>query len=140
MTPPTLLLSEDPMRTVSTGAAPDGSLAHEADKRAARKDAWQKVIDSKLIEWGRNPDGIAEYDLIPPTHAAIRYAIKLVNALSQDDLPPPTRVVPDGGGGIVLEHDIATSSVAFEIDDSGECEFVVTEDGRVNKRITLQVE
>lgn len=140
MTPPTLLLSEDTARTVSTGAAQDDSFAHDAYERAAVVDAWQKVIDSKLIEWGRDPEAIAEDDLIPPSRFAVHNAIDLAKQLSQQGWAPPMRAVPDGDGGIVFERWAGVTAGAFEIDKYGRIELVMTRNGRVEERVELKVE
>ncbi|MCH8252238.1 MAG: hypothetical protein IID36_07275 [Planctomycetes bacterium] len=90
-----------------------------------------KTIISKLVEWGRNPDLLAEDDLIAPTPEAIERAIKIAEHLEVDGSPPPMRVVPDGDGGIVLEHSCGSVTTSIEIASDGSAECVECVDGRV---------
>ncbi|MBI1826615.1 MAG: hypothetical protein HY287_16555 [Planctomycetes bacterium] len=72
------------------------------------RERWNECIDSTLIEWGRNPDQFADPDegFRAPTTMCIQAAIRV--ALRLRDLkeppPPPSRVVPDGEGGLVFER------------------------------------
>ena len=131
-------LTEDPPRRVATGAAKDDSLASPVDQR--NWDAWQEVIDEKLIEWGRDPDQLAEDDLIPPTRESVQQATRIALAFRNRGLPPPLRVVPDGDGGIVLERWSESCSVSIEIDAQGFAEFVECCQGRVTQREPFDVD
>jgi hypothetical protein len=103
------------------------------------QDAWQQIIDYKLIEWGRHPEAIEEDDLIPPTPEAIPSAIEVCRAMMALSAPPPKRVVPDGDGGVVLERWGADWSVSIEIVKDGTVELVELQQGRVQKRTPLVV-
>ena len=62
-------LTAEPLRRVATGAAKDDSLASLLEQ--PNGDAWREVSDQKLIEWGRDPDQLAEAGLIRPTREAV---------------------------------------------------------------------
>lgn len=130
--------TEDPPRRVATGAAKDDSLASSLDPR--NWDAWQEVIDEKLIEWGRDPGQLAEDDLIPPTRESVQRATRIALAFRDDGDPPPLRVVPDGDGGIVLERWRDSLTESIEIDAQGVAEYVVCRHGRVTQRSRFDVE
>jgi hypothetical protein len=116
-----------------TGAADRGALAStEHDERQLVRKAWNDVVDYKLIEWGRDPGLLDEDELIPPSSRAIDVAIRLARHLrDQGSAPPPTRVAPDGDGGIIFERWVNGSSESFEISDGGEVEYVLFHNGRV---------
>ncbi len=66
---------------------------------------WDEIIDSILIEWGKNPSLLADPDegIPPPTPQCIRLANQLALAIRDLAQPPPSRVVPDGEGGVSFE-------------------------------------
>lgn len=85
---------------------------------------WQDVID-KLEEWRRDPNGLAEDDLIPLTEAAIYEAIRFSREGDRQADLPPVRVVPDGDGGINFEFRYRSIHVRLvEIDRTGRAETV----------------
>lgn len=131
-------LTEEPLRRVITGAAKDDSLASLVDQ--PNWDAWQEVIDHKLIEWGRDPDQLAEDELIPPTRESVQQATLIALWFRKQRFPPPLRVVPDGDGGIVLERWSESRTVSIEIDSQGLAEFVECCQGRVTQREPFDVE
>lgn len=81
---------------------------HEPEPRATQKtagvdDDWGRIIDNKLIEWGRDPSRLDEEGTVAPTKQTIQFAIALASWLRNQGFPAPTRVVPDAHGGIVFE-------------------------------------
>lgn len=124
-----LMLTGAP-RAVRTTAATDDTLATQHSHCRA----WQNIIDEKLIEWGRDPKRLEEPELIEPSRAAIDRAIRIALRLRDEDAPPPTRVVPDGDGGIVLERWNDRLTVSIEIDREGRIEIVRCRDRQVIDR------
>ncbi len=131
-------LTDEPPRSVTTGAAEDKTLASPVE--SSNRDAWQTVIDAKLIEWGRDPEQLADEDLIPPTRDSVKKAIRIAQVFRDDNVPPPLAVVPDGDGGIVLERWDDSLTVSIEINAQGATEFVECRQGRVTLREQFYVE
>lgn len=98
---------------------------------------WQSIIDHQLVEWGRDPSALADDGVTPPSQEIIGLACELAKACELAGYLPPTRVVPDGGGGIAFEQQDARSYVAFLIHADGKVEFVHFKDGslRVRRRL-----
>ena len=65
---------------------------------------WQEIIDRQLVEWGRDPDALADEGIEPPSSATIRLARRVAQATRDAGAPPPSRVVIDGAGGIAFER------------------------------------
>jgi hypothetical protein len=124
-----------PVRAVKTNTANESSLALTDSIRSSRRDAWEEVVDRRLVEWGRDPSLLEEDDLIPPTREAVQSAVKIVRILQQRYLPPPRRVVPDGDGGIVMERWSDHASESIEVDRRGRAELVICLDGAVLNRV-----
>jgi hypothetical protein len=133
------LATEEVPSNSTTGAAAD-SLASEVLLREESKSRWQDVIDKKLIEWGRNPQQVAEDDLIPPTARATNAAVGIAVKMRDQGFLPPLRVVPDGDGGIVLERWEGAASESIEICHDGSAEFVQCRNHRVVQRLLWPTE
>ncbi|MCG3128322.1 MAG: hypothetical protein CHACPFDD_03205 [Phycisphaerae bacterium] len=129
----TFIASEPVSISPPTGAIDD---AAELVSMAGRE-AWRKVVDCTLIEWGARPEQLAEAELIPPTRPAVQRAIQIAESFRESSAPPPMRVVPDGDGGIVMERWTETTMRSIEIDRDGCAELVMTRDARVIERIRL---
>lgn len=134
---PTLI--GDSPRTVRTRAATEAELA-SAEKHEDVRDSWDDIIDCKLVEWGRDPTALEEDELIPPTRESVQAAIQIAGVLRNADAQPPTRVVPDGDGGIVLERWKGDRSASLEISAAGRVEWVLVVARRVVERIELVAE
>ena len=132
-------LIEDPQRTVATRAATEDELA-SAEKHEGFRREWDDIIDRTLVEWGRDPTALEEDELIPPTLESVQLATRVARVFRDVGAPPPTRVVPDGDGGIVLERWSGNQTESFEISAYGRVECVVWVDRSVVQRIELLIE
>lgn len=65
---------------------------------------WQKVIDSHLRNWWHGIPGLEDEGLVSPTPNVIRAAINIARSLLEQALDPPSRVLPNGEGGIIFER------------------------------------
>jgi len=65
---------------------------------------WQKVIDSQLRNWWHGIPGLEEEGLVSPTPNVISAAINIARSLLEQSLDPPSRVLPNGEGGIIFER------------------------------------
>ena len=86
----------------TTHAAPPATSALDSQIRQRWRQAWEDLIDRKLIEWGRDPDQLADDGVEPPSREVVRLAIAF--AKQNQNCQPPQRVVPDANGGIVFER------------------------------------
>jgi hypothetical protein len=101
---------------------------------SARRVAWQRCIDEKLIEWGANPELFDDEDFDFPSHKIIKLAIDAATQMRDADALPPHRVVHDASGGIVFERLTGTKSTKIHIWNDGSIELIVLDAGRVTYR------
>ncbi len=109
-----------------TGAIDDKSLGTTPDLESHNRDAWQRMIDDYLIEWGRNPEQLADEEegLEAPTEDALRSAIEHARNNAEKALPAPLRVVSDGDGGISFERRDGDWHQSLDILPDGTAELV----------------
>lgn len=121
---------------VITRAAGDGGLASgSADED--RKLGWQTIIDDCLVEWGKNPSGLADEDLVPPSVEIIDLACKAAMEFRDQAVPPPLRVVPDGEGGISFEFRCGSCFMSLNILSDRSAELLTFRDCRLVSRRRL---
>ncbi len=101
---------------------------------SARRDAWQRCIDEKLIEWGAHPELFDDEEFKSPSRKIIALAIRSAAQMRDADALPPHRVVHDASGGIVFERLTGTKSLKIHIWDDGTIERIVLDAGRVTYR------
>lgn len=104
-------------KMIDAGAAEDAQFAGDHIHRAKIREAWQRHIDKYLIEWGRNPDLIADEDLVPPSRDVVQRACNLALDLRDRDCQAPLRVVPDGDGGVSFEWYFGEDFMAVTVSD-----------------------
>lgn len=119
------LFAKDGPASISTTAALENSLASDLAQPIDNKERWQRVIDERLIEWGRYPHLLEDDDLISPTHLALQSAARLAIAMRDKGLPPPTRVVPDRDGGIAFEKCDGERTTTIMISSVGSMEALI---------------
>ena len=122
---------DDHPYTEPAGAADDESLATSARQRDENRQGWQDIIDSKLIEWGRDPGQLEDEDVTPPSRAIIDRASDLAMLLRERNWHPPNRVVPSGDGGIIFERWDGPIFEQIEISDDGAVLVASFEDSRL---------
>lgn len=122
---------------VRTGAAKEESQAVVAKQGEEHRRQWEEIINTKLIEWGRNPDGLEDDDLIPPSKSVVQTAIQLAQGARDARSIPPDWIIPDGDGGIVFEWREASRAVKLELLDDGSAECLVFDHNRLLFRKTL---
>jgi hypothetical protein len=135
----TMWLCEATPVSRQTNAASEDSLAITSQEREHAQRAWDNCVNSKLIEWGRDPAQLEEEELIPPTRDAIASAVRIAIYFRDQGIVAPDRVVPDGDGGIVLERWSGPFSESFEISSDGRIEYVSCWDRRVVERLPIQI-
>jgi hypothetical protein len=90
-------------KAVKTRVDTESPAALHAQREERYREAWQNVIDNKLIEWGSDPSQLDEEGTKTPSLETIQLAIQLAKALSRQGCAAPTRIVPDVRGAIVFE-------------------------------------
>ena len=115
---------------VSTDAASDESLVSSASGRAS----WDQFIDNELLTWWQNPARFADDDFVPPSRDVIHLAIQLASFCRDQGYLPPTRVLPDGDGGISFERRAANVYEVFQVNPSLTIELLMFVDGRLALR------
>lgn len=141
--PSTEVCTQFERHAVRTGAANEELLAVTAKRREEHRRRWQGIIDEKLVEWGRDPEELADDDLVPPSHAAVDSAVQEAqvwrDARESDDefVPLPQWVVPNGDGGIVFEWREGSIARVIEILDDGSVDCAIFEDNKLVSRTPI---
>lgn len=103
---------------------------------AAWRSQWDDFIDTTLIEWGKDPSIVADphEGIHAPTPPSIRIATQLALMMRDGGQPPPTRIVPDGEGGITFERHAGSGFQSLEVASTGLIEFLLFKDCRLLAR------
>lgn len=131
---------------VPTGVAPiyyNGGLATTWPCQMSRPqewiEEWNRILGDlwQSMHQDESATDDAEYEL--PSPLALSSAMRLVCHMASptDPSPPPTRVFPDGEGGIVFEHRSPSSKELIEIDSEGNGELILMKNRKVIKRYAL---
>lgn len=109
--------------------------------RLANANVWQEDDWSrhtrKVQEWLREPP-ILDDGETPPTGSAIDSCMRRFAALQEARMPAPTRVMPNGEGGLIAEWVAGTRTTVMEINQDLSMEFTVLEQGMRRLRETFQ--
>ena len=98
---------------------------------------WNRFIDNKLVEWGRDANPLQDEGFIPPSVEVVNSACKVAMLLRDDGCPPPTKIVPDGEGGISFECIEERASASLRIYADQTKEFLIFDDCRLTERRRL---
>jgi hypothetical protein len=110
------------MRAVETNADTSvGQMAPRYD--AGENEAWGGLIDSTLIEWGRDPTLLEDDGFTPPSAETLRRACEIASVLRSLRFPAPTRIVPTGDGGISFQAEDGDAFISIEIAADGTVEY-----------------
>jgi len=99
---------------------------------------WNRFIYEKLVEWGRGTTAMEDDGFIPPTPEVIDKACEKAQEWRDSGFPPPTRVVPDGEGGISFKRDDGDISESLSIYTKKSGEFLRFEGCHLSERRRLQ--
>lgn len=105
------VLSGEPMPVFATPNVRESEL-YEKKQGEKNKKGWDKFIYDTLVEWGKDVTALEDEDFIPPNPDVIYLACRVAMKCRDKGFVPPTRVVPDGEGGISfewVEEDISRS-------------------------------
>lgn len=112
----------------------ESSIATEP--RSTSDQAWAQCVDALRKAW-KDPSVIEDGRVTPPTRNVIEAAIQWLRELREHaPLAPPTLIVPEPGGGIIIERRERTTTgddVAVELTlyNHGEAEQTIYRNGRL---------
>jgi hypothetical protein len=118
----TSMMLESP-RALLTGADIVSPVTIEEAHDAEFREAWQDLIDRKLIKWLHDPMQLSDEGIEPPTGTILRLAIDYAEKFRDELLAPPSNVVPDPNGGIVFERRQGEFTEVFHFWDDGTLEY-----------------
>lgn len=111
-------ITPPPERVVNTGVDFDARMPNRWGQ------AWQRVIDEKLLLWLHRPELLEDDDQIPPTGTVLRIAMDIAEKFRDADAPPPAKVIVDANGGIVFERREADEAQVIHIWDDQTVDFL----------------
>ncbi len=129
-------ISEPMSSVIDTGAVYEETLS--SGESHQERLAWERLIDGQLIEWGRNPEQLEDDDIEAPSREIISVASTLALTMCRHEMPAPSRIAPDGEGGIVFEHREGRDFETFEIHEDGSIEYLAFHDSQLVDRQTLR--
>ncbi len=101
------------------------------DKRTRDVAAWQHIVDTQLIEWGRDPQLLRDDGFDPPTRMALSQAAEAIVMLRKLPVDCPTRAVVDGVGGISFEWEGDNEFRSLDFSATGGIMFNTFKNGRL---------
>ena len=129
-------LAGKPILAEDTRAARDDELASPTLGEKSQQ-GWRNVIDQHLIEWGRDTGMLQDDDFVPPSSEIVSLACQVAMACRDEGWSPPTRVVPDGEGGISFERDAGACFESLNVLRDGTVELLVFRDCKLIRRNLL---
>lgn len=130
------VLSGEPSPIFVSANVRDAELA-EGELAQRNREAWDGFIDADLVEWGRDPQALEDEDFDPPNTEVVKLACKVAMSLRDEGIVPPTRVVPDGEGGVSFERVDGKLSESLNIYADGTIELLTFDDCRLRTRDRL---
>lgn len=102
--PASVALSEEAIQPMTFSLMPEvSSISISGELLEKEQRSWNKIIDDYLLEWGRDPSSIEDEGILAPSGKVITAACSLSRDLADNGFPSPTRVTPDGEGGVIFE-------------------------------------
>lgn len=109
----------------------------DARREEARRDAWQRLIDGKLLAWLRDPGQLEDDGIDAPTATIVRLSLDWAEQWRDEGLPAPNSIVPDPNGGIVFERREGNVSEALHVWDDGSAEYMRFRGTQLVERLPL---
>ena len=135
-TPSAAVLSGEPMPVFATPNVRESELSEK--KRLERnKTGWDRFIYGTLVEWGRDVTALEDEDFVPPNPDVIKQACEVAFEFRDAGDVPPTRIVPDGEGGISFEWVEEDISQSLNIYADKSIELLTFDDCRLRDRCRL---
>jgi len=134
---PDMLMSLPVRGSHELGSAEEEMLAGTSLSLESNRSRWQWLLDTHLVEWGRDRLSLEDDGIIPPSERAIQSASRIALWARDSKIVAPTRAVPNGDGGITFELESDQRFEAIEIQEDGTGEIVIYEDGKISFRQIL---
>jgi hypothetical protein len=126
------------------------SIATECGSATSDAQSWTESIDALLGvlldmwgQYGRGNDGSIVDDEFTPTCDTIQAAIAWLAFLRRHVVPslPPTCIIPEPGGGLIVEHRDQQRRCVWELSlyNEGTAEFTVYQNGKVKDIIEVRM-
>ncbi len=96
----------------------------DARREEERREAWNRLIEEKLLEWLRDPRQLEDDGIDAPTATIVRLSLDLAERFREKGFPAPDRIVPDPNGGIVFERHEGDVSEVLHVWDDGSVEYM----------------
>lgn len=138
MSPVDMAVEAFPSRSVSN--TDSGNTDSIESDYSCNLEKWDNILDHVLVEWGRDPSSLGDEDFFPPSTQVVGLACELAQYFRDSESPAPSRVVPDGDGGIAFEWDSGELSLALEIDDELNVEGLTFQNHRLVDRVRICIE
>ncbi|HET6883904.1 MAG TPA: hypothetical protein VFI31_27365 [Pirellulales bacterium] len=121
------------------GWAPSGvhAGANESAKKDGERSEWQR-IEALLSKWSQKQPLRDEDGVEWPSPALVEVALNLARSLEGQALHPPSRVVPNGEGGVVFEFQREHQLQTMEVDADGSIELCRFEDSQLVDRSRIR--
>jgi hypothetical protein len=100
------------------------------------------VVQKELDSLAQKSQELSASDLTPPAPIALENARRLLQALRTQNLTTPSRILPDGQGGVVLEWlDVQRREIlrTIEITSNGDIERADFANNRLQSRHSVQL-
>ena len=131
---PNLFLSSRFQNIISTNTDTESPVTSDTAWKESKRLEWDHLIDHRLIEWGRDPASVADEGVEPPTGEIIQLAIMLAQQLRDAEFPPPSSILVDPNGGIVLIFRLQESKVTYHIWDDATIDYCIFQGTSLVKR------
>lgn len=131
------LLSPILIETVRTSADTSTPSSRSNNPDTSGREAWQRLIDHQLIDWGWNTDQFEDAGVEAPSRDTVQLAIRLAANLRDAGFPSPSSVVPDANGGIVFERREQNVVEVFHVWDDGTIDYQCFHGSRLIERRPL---
>lgn len=118
----------------------DAILAVPGRSRSAEQGLWPEEIDGRLADWEQRPDQLQDEGVEAPTRAIVGLARRCAGYLSERGAPAPSRIVPDGDGGMVFEWLKGPIVESIENADDAAIEYLRFVDSRLVHRQALALD
>lgn len=108
------------------------------DTRTEVRAVWQRLIDTTLMSWLRDPTQLQDDANDTPLPKIIRLSLDVAEKYMDAGFPAPDSIVPDPNGGIVFERSEADTSEAIHVWSDGTVDYMHFHRTRLVERSPLQ--
>jgi hypothetical protein len=117
----TTAIADNELKTHSTAFVSTNATADSSLTSVVQPDLWQwkRLLDTKLMNWGRDAHLPDDDAFERPTKASVNTACHLVQQFLQMGSITPTRLTPNGDGGVSFEWELGEHLIQVEVLKTG---------------------